>query len=88
MGTHTDGQLLGEGIRIGKKLDLLRMGPGCGCGMGAGGMLQRLEVDPEDAGEPEAGVSRPCSLSVPHLELCTAVCGRPGTGEQLYCQGP
>lgn len=47
-------------------------------------MLQRLEVDPEDAGEPEAGVSRPCSLSVPHLEQCTAVCGRPGTGEQLY----
>lgn len=30
--TPTDGQL-GEGVRIGKRFNLLRMGPGCRCGM-------------------------------------------------------
>lgn len=35
--THADGQLLVEGVRTGKRLNLLRMGPGCGRGMGVRG---------------------------------------------------
>lgn len=52
---------MGKGLRVGKRLNLLRMGPGCGCGTGVGveGMLQGLEVDPGDAGRPRTGVSKP-----------------------------
>lgn len=71
---------MGEGLRVGKRLNLLRMGPGCGCGTGAGveGMLQGLEVDPGDAGRPRAGVSKPVwPVNCTPGTVCMATCGRP-----------